>query len=88
MEQLFELLSERPTLSIALGFVLAGFLAFVFQDLIRAWIKKKYNLYSESEIRDAMTQASEERVFYSRTSEKLTPAVIDRFFALLTRRRK
>lgn len=78
MEHLFNLLSQQPVLSISLGFVLAGFLAFVFQDVIKSYIKKKYDLYDESEVKTAVEKASDERIFYTKTIEKLTPEVQDR----------
>lgn len=78
-EQIFSLLSQQPILSISLGFLLAGFLAYVFRGVI----KKKYNLYSEQEIRTALEQASDERVFYSKTTEKLTPSIQDRTIKFL-----
>ena len=82
-EQIFSLLSQQPILSISLGFVLAGFLAYVFRGVISEYIKKKYNLYSEQEVRTALDQASDERLFYSKTTEKLTPSIQDRTIKFL-----
>ena len=53
VDKIFALLHEQPLVSIILGFVLAGFLAFVFRDLIVQIIKKKLNLYNEVEIAKA-----------------------------------
>ena len=85
-EQIFSLLQAQPILSISLGFVLAGFLAFIFRDVIKSYIKKKYNLYDENEIKSAFEKASSERVFYSKTTEKLTPEVQDRVISCLKRK--
>ena len=83
LKEFFDLLRLKPELSIILLFGTIAFLAWLFRDTIARYIKKKYNLYDEHEIREAMNKASEERVFYSRTSEKLTPSLIDRFFKFL-----
>lgn len=56
MEYLFDLLKMKPVLSIILGFVLAIFILIFFKDLIISYIKKKYDLYSESEIRSAFRE--------------------------------
>lgn len=49
-QQIFELLSQQPILSISLGFVLAGFLAWVFKGVIVEIIRKKFELYTEDEV--------------------------------------
>lgn len=49
-QQIFELLSQQPILSISLGFVLAGFLAWVFRGVIVEIIRKKFGLYTEDEV--------------------------------------
>lgn len=49
-QQIFELLSQQPILSISLGFVLAGFLAWVFKGVIVEIIRKKFGLYTEDEV--------------------------------------
>lgn len=84
IDKVFELLYMQPLVSICLGFVLAGFLAWVFRSVITSYIRKKYNLYDEKEVLMAIEKADAERVFYSRTSEKLTPAVVDRVMYHLT----
>lgn len=82
-EQIFELLSKNPTLSILLGFVLAGFLAFLFRSVIASHFKKKYDLYDREEVSKALEKASEERLFYQKTNEKLTPTVTERVMKFL-----
>lgn len=49
-QQIFELLSKQPILSISLGFVLAGFLAWMFKGVIVEIIRKKFGLYTEDEV--------------------------------------
>lgn len=49
-EQIFSLLHEQPLVSIILGFLLAGFLAYTFRGVITEYLKKKLGLYSKSEI--------------------------------------
>lgn len=78
IESIFALLSASPVVSIVLGFLLAGFLAFVFQDLIRDYIKKKYSLYNEVEIKLALEKSTQDNDLYLKTSEKLTPSIEDR----------
>lgn len=82
-KQIFDLLSQSPTLSISLGFILAGFLAYVFRSLIRDYFKKKYNLYDVEQIENALTIASEERTFYQKATEKLIPTVATRVLKIL-----
>lgn len=57
-EQIFELLQKAPALSIALGMILTGFLAWVFRDTITLYLKKKYNLHTTSEVLDAVQMSS------------------------------
>lgn len=75
VESIFALLSASPVVSIVLGFLLAGFLAFVFQDLIRGYIKKKYGLYDEAEIKLALEKSTQDNDLYLKASEKLTPSI-------------
>ena len=75
IESIFALLSASPVVSIVLGFLLAGFLAFVFQDLIRDYIKKKYGLYDEGEIKLALEKSTQDNDLYLKASEKLTPSI-------------
>ena len=62
MEHLFDLLKMKPVLSIVLGFVLAIFTMIFFKDLIIAYIKKKFNLYSEEEVRKAFREYYNENI--------------------------
>lgn len=75
VESIFALLSASPVVSIVLGFLLAGFLAFIFQDLIRDYIKKKYGLYDEAEIKLALEKSTQDNDLYLKASEKLTPSI-------------
>lgn len=75
VEQIFALLAASPVLSISLGFALAGFLAFVFRDVIKSYIKKKYELYDEAEIKRALEKSTEDNSMYAKASEKLTPSI-------------
>jgi len=79
VESIFALLSASPIVSIVLGFLLAGFLAFIFKDLIRDYIKKKYNLYDGGEIKIALEKTTQDNEFYLKSSEKLTPSIETRF---------
>ena len=87
IEHIFDLLKLQPALSISLGFVLAGFLAFVFKDLIAQWVKKRYNLYNEKEIRTALKQADEKQDFYAKNNvtAKLRSSIEDSVMRTLKR---
>ena len=50
MESILELLKMSPAISIILGFIFAGFLAYLFRDTIALYIKKKYNLLDIKEV--------------------------------------
>ena len=50
MNSILELLKMSPVLSIILGFIFAGFLAYLFRDTIALYIKKKYNLLDIEEV--------------------------------------
>lgn len=52
MESILELLKMSPAISIVLGFIFAGFLAYLFRDTIALYIKKKYNLFDKEEVKD------------------------------------
>ena len=75
VDNIFALLSASPIISIVLGFILAGFLAFIFQDVIKQYIKKKYNLYDEAEIKLALEKSTQDNDLYLKASEKLTPSI-------------
>lgn len=51
MEKLFELLQMQPALSIIFGALLTGFLMWLLKDQIVEYVKKRYNLYTEDEIK-------------------------------------
>lgn len=84
-DQIFSLLQAQPILSISLGFVLAVLIMILFKDLIKSYIKKKYQLYDETEVKSAVVKASEERSFYKNVSEKLTPTLESRVVMYLRR---
>jgi hypothetical protein len=60
MESILELLKMSPVLSIVLGFILAGFLAYLFRDTIALYIKKKYNLLDIEEVSFIIRKAAYE----------------------------
>lgn len=82
IEQIFALLGTSPVLSISLIFALVGFLAYVFrnviEDMIKAYIKKKYELYDEAEIKVAFEKSAKDNSMYAKASEKLTPSIENR----------
>lgn len=74
-QQIFELLSQQPILSISLGFVLAGFLAWVFKGVIVEIIRKKFGLYTEDEVfkilqKEVGTERAIARIEKSKQNEK------------------
>lgn len=60
MEYILELLKMSPVLSIVLGFIFAGFLAYLFRDTIALYIKKKYNLLDIEEVSFIIRKAAYE----------------------------
>lgn len=82
IDQIFDLLGKNPTLSLyILGAIIIVILIVyksLIMDIVKAYIKKRYTLFDENEIREAVSKASEEREFYTKTTEKLTPSVEDR----------
>ena len=60
MGNILELLKMSPVLSIVLGFILAGFLAYLFRDTIALYIKKKYNLLDIEEVSFIIRKAAYE----------------------------
>ena len=60
MEHILELLKMSPVLSIVLGFIFAGFLAYLFRDTIALYIKKKYNLLDIEEVSFIIRKAAYE----------------------------
>lgn len=71
MENIFELLHNEPILSISLGFVSAVILAIVFKDVIVEIIKKKFGLYSEDDIREAVEENLYNKEFVDNVIEQL-----------------
>ena len=57
MNNIYEILKENPTLSICLGFVLAVIIMILFKDVIKEYIRKKYDLYNRLEINIAANKA-------------------------------
>ena len=60
MESILELLKMSPAISIILGFIFAGFLAYLFRDTIALYIKKKYNLLDIEEVSFIIRKAAYE----------------------------
>ena len=83
IDKIFSLLQAQPLVSIILGFLLAGFLAWILKDQIRLYVKKRYDLYDTNEIKDAVVKANDERFFYKNISDKLTPTIEDRVITFL-----
>lgn len=85
-EKLFELMQSNPVLSLILIFALIVIILFLFKKEIVDFIRKKYDLYNREEITNALSRASEERIFYSKTSDKLTPDIQERVLKFLKRK--
>lgn len=68
MEQIFELLKLQPIISIVLGFILSGFLAWLFIDVIEDYLRKKYELYDSDEIKKAVNDLTTEKLTKGRIS--------------------
>ena len=68
MEQIFELLKLQPIISIVLGFILSGFLAWLFRDVIEDYLRKKYELYDSDEIKKAVNDLTTEKLTKGRIS--------------------
>ena len=85
-EKLFELMQSNQVLSLILIFALIVIILFLFKKEIVDFIRKKYDLYNREEITNALSRASEERIFYSKTSDKLTPDIQERVLKFLKRK--
>lgn len=59
MEHVIGILEQRPTLSIVLGFLLAVLLIIILKDQIINYVKKKYDLFSVGEIKEAMSSSTD-----------------------------
>lgn len=53
LDHLFQLFREKPILSIILLFALAGYILWLFKDVIRNYLLKKFDLYTGEEIAEA-----------------------------------
>lgn len=84
-EKLFALMQLNPVLSLILIFALIVIILFLFKNVIVDFIRKKYDLYNRKEIAKALSKASEERIFYSKVSDKLTPEIQERVLRFLNR---
>lgn len=60
IDQIFEILKAEPLVTIIMGFLLAGFLAWILRAQIVLYIKQKYNLYDESELQVAVDEKIDE----------------------------
>lgn len=69
MEHVFEILKQRPTLTIILGFVLALVLIFILKNQIIDWVKKRYGLFSKYEITEAMKKSTDKVSSYKAFNE-------------------
>lgn len=85
LEKLFALMQLNPVLSLVLLFVLIVIILFLFKNVIVDYIRKKYDLYNREEISKALSRASEERIFYSTTADKLITEIQERVLKLLNR---
>ena len=85
IEKLFALMQLNPVLSLILIFALIVIILFLFKNVIVDFIRKRYDLYNREEIAKALSEASEERIFYSKASDKLTPEIQERVLKFLNR---
>ena len=53
-DKVFEILGQVPWLTILMSFLLAGFIAWLLRAQIVAWVKRRYNLYDENEVHEAV----------------------------------
>lgn len=86
LEKLFALMSMSPTISIILIFLLAGFLVYLLKDVIKDIVKKRFGLYDENEVQEALNRALNERKLYDKVPEKLVPTVEERVLKFLKQR--
>lgn len=87
MEHILELLKMSPVLSIVLGFIFAGFLAYLFRDTIALYIKKKYNLLDIEEVSFIIRKAAYEVELTSedaRRSRELSEHIIEKLEDVIT----
>ena len=72
MNNIYEILKENPTLSICLGFVLAVIIMILFKDVIKEYIRKKYDLYDKLEISIAVEKAKRNEKFITENMKSQT----------------
>lgn len=88
-DKLFLLLEQYPLVSIIGGFIMAIVAMFLFQEQIKDYLKKKFNLYTKQEAIVALTEVMYSKEVKSQefemsrnldTKEKiLTDGIINRF---------
>lgn len=59
METLTKILEFNPILTLILGFILAVIAMILFRKEIKAYIKKRYNLFEEEQVANLMAKAAE-----------------------------
>lgn len=57
MEALFALMMTNPVLSLCFMFVLVVIGLFLFRKVIEAWLIKKFKLYNEKQIKEALVSS-------------------------------
>ncbi|MGB3452970.1 MAG: hypothetical protein WBA59_03990 [Moheibacter sp.] len=60
METLTKILEFNPILTLILGFILAVIAMILFRKEIKAYIKKKYNLFDEEQVLNLIQQSVKE----------------------------
>lgn len=62
IENLFKLLIKEPILSISLIFILIILCLWIFKDIIKRFLIKKFKLYSEEDIQKAITSINKRNI--------------------------
>lgn len=60
MEAIINILEYNPILTLIFGFVLAFVAMWLFRSEIKAYIKKKYNLFDEEQVLNLIQQSVKE----------------------------
>jgi hypothetical protein len=60
METLTKILEYNPILTLIFGFILALVAMWLFREEIKAYIKKKYNLFDEEQVLNLIQQSVKE----------------------------
>ena len=76
IDKLFTLLQHNPLVSTIGLMLLTAFLAWLFREEIKLYIKKKWNLYTPSEVHSAVIKAQEINNKYSVDANIDTLAVL------------